>query len=104
MKAMLLTLAERGYDRKLREVAPVLLLLFGILVAAVIAGCIVVFVIRRRSLRDDTTATDIPLSLSEVRDMHARGEIDDDEMQRLKDIITTQARRETPGSPPKEGA
>ena len=78
----------------------------GILVVAlvlfVIAG-IVIYVIRNRALRSESTSADIPLTLAEVRRMHESGEIDDDEMQKLKEIVTSQARRGLTSSTENEG-
>ncbi|HUU42418.1 MAG TPA: hypothetical protein VMX57_01475 [Planctomycetota bacterium] len=86
---------ERTGEQKLREAAPALLILFGVLVAAVIIGCIVTYFIRSRALRSETTGTGVPLTLSEIRRMHREGEIDDLECQRLKDIVKQQVRGET---------
>ena len=86
----------RTTEEKLREAAPMLLLLFGILVGAVIVACIVIFIVRNRSLKSDAAKADIPLSLAEIRRMHRNGEIDDDEMQRLKTIVTGQVGGKVP--------
>lgn len=70
--------------------------LAGLLILALalfIAAGIVIYVIRSRAFRSEATASDIPLTLAEVRRMHQSGEIDDDEMRRLKKIVTGQAKR-----------
>ncbi len=74
-------------------------LLAGVLLAFVVAG-IVIYIVRSRALREETTADDVPLSLADVRRMHESGEIDEEEMGRLKGIVTAQARRERPKPPP----
>ena len=67
-------------------------LFIGVLVIFVIAGAII-YVIRNRAMRAESTQTDIPLTLAELRRMHANGEVDDEEMEALKKVITEQTRR-----------
>ena len=87
---------------KLLEAAPRLAILFGLLIGAVMLGCIVVYFIRKRSLDESTTHGALSLTLSEVRRMRREGRIDDDEMQRLKKIVTTQVRGELEPTPVEE--
>lgn len=68
-------------------------LLIVVLGAFVIAG-IIIYVVRARTLKTDTTHTNVPLTLAEVRRMHHDGEIDDEEMERLRGIVTAQTRKE----------
>ena len=57
-----------------------------------IAGAII-YVIRSRAMRDDTTRTDVPLTLADLRRMHRDGEVDDEEMETLKKVVTEQTRK-----------
>jgi len=69
------------------------ILLVVVLAAFMIAG-IVIYIVRSRTMKADATQGNIPLTLSEIRRMHRDGEIDDDEMQRLKGIVTAQTRKD----------
>jgi len=80
--------AEKDFTK---AVWPLALLLFIVLVLFIIAG-IVIYVVRSRAVKDDDASSDIPLTLSEIRRMRRDGEIDDDEMARLKGIVTAQTR------------
>ena len=92
----LLMLAQRQEDlaaEKQRDAVWTLLVLFAALLAAVIIAGIVVYIIRSRSLDSDTSKSGVPLTLADVRRMHGSGEIDDDEMTRLKKIVTDRTRK-----------
>ncbi|HUW57351.1 MAG TPA: hypothetical protein VMZ92_12010 [Planctomycetota bacterium] len=67
-------------------------LFIGMLVLFVIAGAII-YVIRSRAIRAESTRTDVPLTLADLRRMHRDGEVDDDEMETLKKVITEQTRK-----------
>ena len=101
----LLVLAQSTPPPKPEDVtrATVLLIvLTSIVIAAFIVAAIVIYVVRSRTLKDDMTRTDIPLTLNDVRLMRRRGEIDDNEMERLRTIVLAQTRRDRP-KPPTEG-
>ena len=87
---------------KLMEATPQLAILFSCLVGGVMVGCVIVYIVRKRSLAANTTADGQPVTLSEVRRMHRDGEIDDDEMQRLKKIVTDRLRPDAEAIPIEE--
>ena len=79
------------------------LLLFVVIALFTVAG-VVIYIIRTRADREESTRSDVPRTLAEIRRMRRGGEIDDDEMERLKGIVTAQTRRDlgTPPEPKKE--
>ena len=79
------------------------LLLFVVIALFTVAG-VVIYIVRSRAAREESTRSDVPLTLAEIRRMRRGGEIDDNEMERLKGIVTAQARRDmgTPPEPKKE--
>ena len=81
-------------ERSLREATWWLVgLLLTVLVAFVIAG-VIIFIVRDRTMRNEAGRTKVPLTLADLRRMHRDGEIDDEEMETLKKVITEQTRRE----------
>ena len=76
-----------------------LVILTAIVIVAFIVAGIAIYIVRNRTLREETTQADVPLTLHEVRQMHARGEIDDGEMERLKGIVMEQAKKDRPRPP-----
>ena len=84
---------KTGDDRLREMVWWVAGLLMTVLAAFVIAG-IIIFVIRNRAIRTELGETKVPLTLAELRRMHASGEIDDEEMQTLKKVVTDQTRKD----------
>ncbi len=82
-----------------------LLGLTGIVLVAFVVTGIIIYVVRSRALKEETNEADVPLTLHEVREMRARGEIDEKEMEKLKGIVKAQAQKERPKPPPPaEGA
>ncbi len=76
-----------------------LVALIVIILAAFAVAGIVVYIVRSRVLKAQTTPSGLPLTLADVRRMRERGEIDDEEMARLKGIVTGRAKlaRRSPG-------
>jgi len=94
--------ATRPEERPLDQATWSLVALFvAMLVVFMIAG-LVIYIIRSRAMRSDATASRIPLTLSELRRMHKAGEIDDDELERLKGIVTAQTTRDLVKPPSKK--
>ena len=73
-------------------------LLVIVLLAFAAAG-IGIYIFRNRTFRNESTESDIPLTLADVRRLHRSGEIDDDEMERLKKIVTDQATQKLSSTP-----
>ena len=73
-------------------------LLVIVLLAFAAAG-IAIYVFRTRAFKNEATESDIPLTLADVRRLHQSGEIDDDEMERLKKIVTDQATQKLSRTP-----
>ncbi|MFG0274703.1 MAG: SHOCT domain-containing protein [Phycisphaerales bacterium] len=55
-----------------------------LLIGVTIVGGVVILAIRRRATADQTTTALESLSLGELRDMHARGQITDEEYEALR--------------------
>lgn len=81
----------------------VAIVLMGVLILAFAVAGVAIYIVRSRALKADATGNEVPLTLHDLREMHGRGEIDDNELSRLKTIVTEQARKERP-KPPSEGA
>jgi hypothetical protein len=81
-----------------------LVVLFIVVIAIFMVAGVVIYIVRSRAVKEETTQADIPLTLSEIRRMRRDGEIDDGEMERLKGIVLAQTRRDlgTPPEPKKE--
>lgn len=60
----------------------------GVLIVAVIIGGMVIMYLRRRLLAKDATDAGGGLMLSDLRAMHKRGELSEEEFQAAKDAIT----------------
>jgi hypothetical protein len=82
--------ATRPDKRQLDQATWSLVVLFVVVLAAFMIAGLVIYVVRSRALKSDTTGSRVPLTLAELRRMHRSGEIDDEEMERLKDIVTAQ--------------
>ena len=80
-----------------------LVVLTAVVILAFVVAAIVIYVVRSRTLRTDATAGDVPLTLHDLRGMRERGEIDDDEMARLRTIVLAQAKKDRV-RPPDEDA
>jgi hypothetical protein len=87
-------------SRELGKDITLLVVLFVLMLVLFLAAGIVIYVVRSRALRNSASKSDIPLTLAELRRMHASGEIDDTEMERLKGIVTAQAKRDILKPPP----
>jgi hypothetical protein len=79
-----------------------LAVLFIVVIALFMIAAVVIYIIRSRAVKEETTRADIPLTLSEIRRMRRDGEIDDDEMVRLKGIVTAQTKGDL-AKPPEPG-
>ena len=86
--------AARRSDRELGWGITALMVLFVVMLVGFMIAGVVIYIIRSRTLRGASTKSDIPLTLAELRRMHAAGEIDDAEMERLKAIVTAQAKKD----------
>ncbi len=71
-----------------------LIVLIVVILAAFMVAGIVVYIVRSRVLKARTTSDGLPLTLADVRRMRERGEIDDEEMARLKGIVTGRAKKD----------
>ena len=75
-------------------------LLWGaVLIGAILLMATIAWLLRRNILRDETTR-DEPLSLQQLREMRAQGQITPDEFEILKSEVITSARQ--PGKPTRE--
>ncbi|KPL03200.1 MAG: hypothetical protein AMK75_01760 [Planctomycetes bacterium SM23_65] len=100
MSELLLTLwplaqvAAKTHDERLRETIWWVAGLLMTVLAAFVIAAIIVFVIRKRAMHTEVGETKVPLTLAELRRMHASGEIDDEEMETLKKVVTDQTRKD----------
>jgi hypothetical protein len=78
----------------------VAIVLMGVLILAFAVAGIVIYIVRSRALKADAAGNEVPLTLHDLREMHKRGEIDDDELSRLRTIVLEQARKQRPKPPP----
>lgn len=61
-----------------------ILLLSGALLLIVIVAAVALAMLRRRFFGESSSGSEGPLALHEIRAMHARGELDDDEFEQLR--------------------
>lgn len=94
--------AKKATEQDMESATRTLLLWFVVVVVVLLFAGIALYVFRSRALRDKTRGAAWPLTLAQVREMHERGEIDDDEMRKLKEVVTTRAQRALEKTPPKE--
>jgi uncharacterized membrane protein len=97
--------ADKLTERQMGEASRWMMSLLGIVLFAFVAAGIVIYIVRSRALKEDAVRTDVPLTLAELKRMRARGQIDDDEMAKLKEIVMAQAKKprvEPPKPPPSE--
>jgi hypothetical protein len=86
--------AGSGSGRAFSDLAPWL----GILGLVVIVGGVVLLRLRRRIREDEGTPT-VGFTLHDLREMHARGELTDEEFQRARDALVDGVRRAAERAP-----
>lgn len=67
----------------------------GVLIAAVLVLFAIVYWVRRRFTADDSQSGDHGFTLHDLRTLHARGELTDDEFHRARDAMISRVRGST---------
>lgn len=77
-----------------------IVLVVALLLAFLLIGAVVILKLRRAVMGDQSNAAGTPLTLADLRAMHARGDLDDDEFERARAAIIGGATgRPTPRKP-----
>ena len=104
LRTALTTLAQAANidAKKGSEATRTLILLLGIIIVLFGIVMVVVIVYRSRVLKEETTPRGEGLTLSEIRWMRSTGDIDEEEFNRLKQIVTSQVMHEMDATPESE--
>jgi len=99
MFGLLAQVAKTEQRHSVGEATWWLVVLFVIVLLAFAVAGVAIYIFRSRAFKNEATQADIPLTLADVRRLHRSGEIDDNEMERLKKVVTDQTTQKLSGAP-----